>query len=752
MKKRITKLTKLFLVICLVVSELSSVGFVFAEDMSTKFDSIINVSSENKYEPTLTISSNDLYEVKEDSRYIINYQEKYTYLDNTSKIIIENTVNDEDLAEKLNSEEGYLLTLEGVEGIADKFNGVYSVVLKLYEGETLVDETTLNLEYNSSSRLETSIVMEREGTKTTLEETDGVITIPKDIQTTDELTLYSKLTTNELAPTKTYQVNGKEYTGNQLVETNFAKDGENDITLDYLNKLGGYYEYTTSISLEGLQEEQIEYTDTVKVLYQDYEYNDDILNIIAERQGIELLFESNNSEEGYVYTKILTDEDKLTVSDIRNYLNNALTDEMSYTLSNIDETEVVDTDTVLNNLVITIQSTSYGYDNIVKYRFKVFGDVNDDNIFDEEDLQTWIDDNYYEDTEDTALDMDNDGEITLEDLAKALESIKQKKWEIEEPELGDATKIIEAKLTTESETITTGDEFTVSYLIRVGEIPLSSFEGKIVYDETVLELVSVESKMVNEETEDSDYWIGRINDNQFVYLTNLENAYQEGEYEVLRFTFLAKGQTENTVISLEDTKYLIGSIEFDESTLESLEIAINASNNNKLKSLLVGDNEIELIDEEYEYEIDVENDVETIDVEAVAENIAALISMDIPEKLEEGSNVIKITVLAENGETQDYFITVNRKKEEIPQENIVPVTNNTYEEPSTEEEIILDEPTVEPKDDEDKKDNKTETSNISKYIIIFLIIAVIIGLGYLIFKEDDNKTPEKETSKSKDKK
>ena len=46
MKKKLTKLTKMFLVLCLVVSELSSVGLVFAEDVSTKFDSNINPAAE----------------------------------------------------------------------------------------------------------------------------------------------------------------------------------------------------------------------------------------------------------------------------------------------------------------------------------------------------------------------------------------------------------------------------------------------------------------------------------------------------------------------------------------------------------------------------------------------------------------------------------------------------------------------------------------------------------------------------------
>ena len=278
MKKKLSKLTKMFLVLCLVVSELSSVCLVFAEDVSTKFDSNININNETQYSPTITIKSNDLYEIKQDGNYQIRYKEEYTYLDETTENIYEGVVTDTDLAAKLNSEEGYLLTLYGVEGYADNFNGVYSITLELYEDDTLVDSTTLKLEYSASTELHTKVVMERAGKLTILEDTDGVVKVPEDYQDTDKLMLISILTTNELLPTKEYIINGQKYTGLEIVDANFAKDSEgNDIILDYLKKIGGEYEYTTNITVEGLAEEPVEYTNTIKVAYQDYAYNDEVL-------------------------------------------------------------------------------------------------------------------------------------------------------------------------------------------------------------------------------------------------------------------------------------------------------------------------------------------------------------------------------------------------------------------------------------------------------------------------------------------
>ena len=757
MKKKLTKLTKMFLVLCLVVSELSSVGLVFAEDVSTKFDSNININNETQYSPTITIKSNDLYEIKQDGNYKIRYKEEYTYLDETTENIYEGVVTDTDLAAKLNSEEGYLLTLYGVEGYADNFNGVYSITLELYEDDTLVDSTTLKLEYSASTELHTKVVMEREGKLTILEDTDGVVKVPEDYQDTDKLMLISILTTNELLPTKEYVINGQKYTGLEIVDTNFAKDSEgNDIILDYLEKIGGEYEYTTNITVENLAEEPTEYTNTIKVAYQDYAYNDEVLNDIANQTNVDLLFTSENNKEGYVYTKVLSKDTAMTVADVKAFLDNALTDEITYTLTYLDETEVLDTDVVSSNLVITLTSTSYESENTVTYTFAILGDTNNDGILDLEDVQKWLDDNYgIEDSEDLSLDIDKDGEVSLADLAHVVEVIKQKTWDVEPSDLDENDTIVDAKLTTDSETITTGDEFTVSYIIKVGKSGLSGFEGTLNYDKTKLELLGIEKEMQDEAEmpdDNTDYWVGKVVDGKFIYLTNMANGYREGEYEVLRLTFKAKEAADTTTITLDNTKYVVGLNDIKENSLTPLNITINASSNNNLKDLTVGDNTIELVEGVYEYTIEVENDIESIDVKATAENIGSVVSMDIPEKLSVGSNVIKITVVAENGETKDYFITVVRKEAEQEQVNIVP-TNNTVND-NTPNEDKNDTPKPSDNSSKDNKPSENKTNNTSKYIIIVLIILVIIGLIYLIFKEDNEEkqqvnAPKNDKPKSK---
>lgn len=746
MKKKLTRLTKILLVLCLVVSELSSVGLVFAEGPSTKFDAELNVNAEDQYNPTITLKSNDLYEVVEGGNYTVEYTEEYTYLDGTTDTIYEGTITDTDLASKLNSEEGYLLTLYGTEGKADTFNGLYTVTLELYESGVLVDTTEVGLEYDMPTELHTKVVMEREGELTVLEEKDGVILVPKDLKETDTLMLISVLLTGDLSPKQEYTINGKKYTGLEVTTANFAKDSEgNDMFLDYLPRLGGVYEYHVGVSIEGIDPELVQFENTVKVAYQDYAYNDTNLNEISNITDTPLVFSTNENGEGYVYTKVLTKEEAMTVADVKAFLDNALTEEIEYTLSYLDETEVLDTDPVSNNLVITLTSDSYGYKNTIKYTFSLLGDTNNDGILDMQDVESWLSDNYgVEDATDLSLDMDNDGEVSLEDLAYLAEVIKKGTWDVTPEEIEEENAIVDAKLTTESETITTDDEFTVGYVLEVGKAGLSGFEGILNYDKTKLELLGISKEMVDElenPESNTDYWVGKVDEDKFIYLTNSSNGYTEGSYEVLRFTFRALEATETTTITLDNTKYVSGLNNISENSLTPLEVTINASSNNNLKSIVVGDNSLELTEGVYEYSIEVENDVDSISVLATAENIGSIIAMDVPEELAVGSNVIKITVIAENGESRDYFITVVRKDAQVEEtDDIIPINNvvNDNNNDTTIEDVEPDNEDNNKKDDTDDKKDVEEETDISKYIIVVLIVLVIIGLIYLIFKEDSN--------------
>lgn len=86
----------------------------------------------------------------------------------------------------------------------------------------------------------------------------------------------------------------------------------------------------------------------------------------------------------------------------------------------------------------------------------------------------------------------------------------------------------------------------------------------------------------------------------------------------------------------------------------------NLSSNNDLKSLIVKGYNINFKSDELSYYLDVSKDIDKINIEAVCEDSKAIVSMNNPEKLKFGENIITIDVTAENGDVQTYKIYVNR--------------------------------------------------------------------------------------------
>ena len=165
--------------------------------------------------------------------------------------------------------------------------------------------------------------------------------------------------------------------------------------------------------------------------------------------------------------------------------------------------------------------------------------------------------------------------------------------------------------------------------------------------------------------------------------------------------------------------------------------------------------EIQLKSDVLEYRISVDNDVVTPNVEAITNNVAAKVtSIEAPEELVEGDNIIKVKVTAENGDELVYTIIVNRKAKESNDNNnnsTKPVSyqndNNVAED--TQEDINL--PAIDDKKNDaikdNKKDDEKKENNTSRIIIIILILLVIAGLIYLIFKDDEEDDDIKKANK-----
>ena len=131
------------------------------------------------------------------------------------------------------------------------------------------------------------------------------------------------------------------------------------------------------------------------------------------------------------------------------------------------------------------------------------------------------------------------------------------------------------------------------------------------------------------------------------------------------------------------------------------------SSNNYLKTLEAKGYEIKFDRDILEYELNVNNDVESLDITAIAEDSRSRVEITGNENFKTGKNTVIISVRAENGDVREYKLIVNRK--------------NTTTTTLTEEE--------------------ESGSTAEKVVIIILIVLVVLGLLYLIFKKDDDAAP-----------
>ena len=105
-----------------------------------------------------------------------------------------------------------------------------------------------------------------------------------------------------------------------------------------------------------------------------------------------------------------------------------------------------------------------------------------------------------------------------------------------------------------------------------------------------------------------------------------------------------------------------GSKTFTLKTQEEIEASY--SKDAYLKGLTVGDYKIspEFNKETYNYEVEVENDVEKVTINASKNDANASVSGDGEKELKEGPNKFEIVVTAQKGNSLTYTVTINRKE------------------------------------------------------------------------------------------
>lgn len=747
--KKFSFLTKIMLVIGLLISNLSSLSVVFADEITMNV-SVVDDKLNIKYLGEL---ADEVEKVR------VDVYENYTYLDMTSEGEVINSYNltDEELNMLISSnEEEFLIVGSILSSIL--FDGNYNALIKIIdttdsENEELIDTYNFNVDVLHKSGLKISVEDATTGLELDKLE-DGRYVVD---YTSPKIKVTARVLAGGLNPTDIFSYDDQEYYATDLLSLDFISE------IDFNDYLYGDYKLPVEVNLLNSSLEEVKYNDTIDLLYGRYEYNSAIINGVLGDDEISLNDSYTfvgDTKDGIVYV-LLNKSRSNTMLDLYRIANYLLEeqDNITYVLSNSEYDDVLETYDEENSTIsieeylegILLDDTamlSLVNDGLtITYKAVVVGDLNNDNELTNDDLLELINQVIGKTTVDikkSNLYMDEeelDGVVDTLDVMYLDQVIKNDTWNLE---LAKEEVTFVSRLDVVQEDIVSGDVFTVNYVMSVSDYEVNGISGVFNYDRDMLELVSVKSE---------DEWLGNNNDGKFLYL-NTEDLIElqsmsidsTDEYVLISATFRAL-KSGTSSISIDNLEYFNQDTYFvsDDAYEISTSVVVNASDDNNLSSLKIAGKDITLLEDTLEYEITVGNDVTTAEIDAVVSNVAANITSIVsPEELVEGENTITITVTSESGNDKVYTITVIREKAEenntTTQVNYVQEDNETYEDNNDNEVVVSDKDTNK---EEDNKDTFKEEGNLSRIIIIILILLVIAGLIYLIFKDEDDEETKK---------
>lgn len=719
--KKCSKFTKLLIVFGMLFTNLSPLSIVFAESVNS--DVTVSVNNDK-------LNVNYLGDIDDTDEISVEVNENYTYLDNT-------TDNSQDASKVLLGSDFGTNGVELDSALLSNviFDGLYEVNVKLYNKTDLEELGEVNFSKNIEHQSGLSYkVYDGTGVTEIIPSSEGKYGVD------GEFIIKYKVLAGKISPSDVFkdETTGDFYTASQLLEKEYSivenKDGN----------LYGEYNVLFKVALTksaGEDTEDFVLEDSVNVMYGEYSDNADLLNSSADNllMNSKYIF-SGEDKAGKIF--VLPTNQKYLATDILDildlaYINN---DKVNYVISNSEYSDVMNaTDEVYvdDETVVTITSG----DLTITYKCVMLGDLNNDGIIDNADLKLLVEKIVNETEVNDKTDVYKDDSLNTYDAQSMAQVIENNSWD------GDVVRMdatFEPRLELVNEDIVSGDTFVVKYVLPIEQYNVSGIAGLVNYDKSLMELVNINVK--------NDF-IGANNNGKFLYLGNSLDS-SNSEYVMLELTFKALSSGNGT-ISVTDNELFNKDTYYNIQDMDvSTQVVINTSADNKLRSLKVAGQEIQLKSDVLEYRISVDNDVVTPNVEAITNNVAAKVtSIEAPEELVEGDNIIKVKVTAENGDELVYTIIVNRKAKESNDNNnsTKPVSyqndNNVAED--TQEDINL--PAIDDKKNDaikdNKKDDEKKENNTSRIIIIILILLVIAGLIYLIFKDDEEDDDIKKANK-----
>ena len=514
----------------------------------------------------------------------------------------------------------------------------------------------------------------------------------------NEITNYDLIDDKDIKITQVYSGDNEE----------FLFDNEEEFIIDYTNNLYGKYYYRFNL----FYYEEIVDSRLVTINY----LGDN--NSLINTKG--LYYKNKNY---YILDDIV---DGLTVLDVILMFNDEL-DDYNATLSivNDDGVELSNADKVENGYKLKLSALYNEYGNVNEivdyFDINIVGDVNKDNLINNLDIKCIIVDSIF--NKDSFFEFKDINSVDLGDL-------------------GFSSDLLDSNLEHDEE-VFVDDVLEVKYYINgFNNDVLNGIMGKMNYDKDFLELVSINIDSVygNYDNEGNFiYLLDKYNKNGLfisfkfktlklgktnVFLSEIKGITSFDDYSLLNENLYSmdiniidhgKGGDvledsidkidKDTIDNKDDEEVKVDNlvnnkIEIYEELLPAKEIQhILLSSDNSIKKLKIKGYNIDFKEDVLEYFIEVGSNVSKLDFDIKLSDKDAFYEIVGNEKFKSGTNQVFIVVTALDGSSKTY--TINVEKE------------NDNEEISEEE--------------------KTTSKNIT----IMLIIFVIIGLLYIIFKDDE---------------
>ena len=786
--KKITKISKIFLVLTMIFSQLSSVVTVLADEITSKpLDaSLAAVTDEElgyveKY--TLTYKS-EKQDYDEEKEYTIELESSFEYLNGT----IENGTDV--VVTKTGSELNNEVNSSDLDPISTYYNGVYNLKITVKDNAAVIYEESIPYVVNTvkSGLVGTLNNGEVEPTNETL----GIVSTGEyTVNEEKEYTQNLMIVPGNLSPDSNYKVtigeNEMLMTGEDIAQSTF--DGSK---INTTSSLGGLYNTNDIITIEELDNNDV-VINTIDYTYDasiNYDKNND--EALSELTGLSL----NN---GYLYEEAIGYNNSDSVTSIKEIVD--ILANTNIELSIYDENNTLldlTNEDVLNSEVKNNYKLVFKKGTEVTYTVVVIGDNNNDNNFNEDDMKPTMND-YLEGNKVLSMDVikednDEEGLLTFEDIMRL------------NTELNPATSVdvninlglVYGGLPKE---IYVGDTFKLNVLVKS--------ENASDYINGINALVTTGNNLKLTNVTYNSNLIGTFKDNNLVAAgKDLKN---EEVLLTLEFTAIKEGK---------DSITLSGSIAKNENIeeFENLTTEVNVirkiSSNNNLSSLKasVGTFDIAFDKDVTVYTLTVPYDTESVILSGSLEDITSTVDGLIEYKLTDDKTTANIIVVAEDGtikvytvyiikeakpenvatpvtyyyssnnylkslEIDGYEITFNKETNEykitvksdvtsldikaIPEDSRARVEitgnekfkkgNNTVTITVTAEDGSTREYKITANKESEKKEALTEiegnSNTAEKVVIIILIILVVLGLLYLIFKKDEQEVATVEIKK-----